>query len=84
MIEQNPDRQCKKVLDASLEEISEVPYYFRADEISSKLKTNPHSVQRIVEKLQSAGYAASKTALNTSAFKTDASISQILHVLKNN
>jgi tRNA (guanine26-N2/guanine27-N2)-dimethyltransferase len=82
MLEQNPDRQCKKVLDASLEEISEVPYYFRADEISSKLKTNPHSVQRIIEKLQSAGFAASKTALNTSAFKTDASINQILDVLR--
>ena len=82
MVEQNPDKRCKKVLDASLEEINNVPYYFKADEISSKLKTNPHSVQRIIEKLQSAGYAASKTPLNTSAFKTDASIKQILDNLK--
>jgi tRNA (guanine26-N2/guanine27-N2)-dimethyltransferase len=82
MVEQNPDKRCKKVLDASLEEINEVSYYFRADEISSKLKTNPHSVQRIIEKLQSAGFAASRTALNSSAFKTDASIKQILDVLK--
>ncbi|HEX2557805.1 MAG TPA: tRNA (guanine(10)-N(2))-dimethyltransferase [Nitrososphaera sp.] len=82
MLEQNPDSKCKKVLDASFEEISEVPYYFKADEISSKLKTNPHSVQRIIEKLQSAGFAASKTPLNTSAFKTNASINQILDVLK--
>jgi len=82
MLEQNPDRQCKKVLDASFEEKSEIPYYFRADEISEKLKTNPHSIQKIIEKLHSTGFFASKTALNTSAFKTDASINQILDVLK--
>jgi len=76
------DRQCKKVLDAAAEEASEIPYYFRADEISAKLRTNPHSVQRIIEKLQSAGYAASRAALNTGAFKTDARIDQILEVLK--
>jgi len=83
MLAQNQDSKCKKVLDASLEEI-EVPYYIRADEISSKLKTNPHSVQKIIEKLQSAGFQASRTPLNTSAFKTDASINQILDILKNN
>lgn len=73
---------CKKVLDASVEEISEIPYYFRTDEISAKLKTNPPSVHKIIEKLQSVGFAASKAALNTSAFKTDANIREILSVLK--
>lgn len=81
MLEQDPDRQCKKVLEAALEEASEIPYYFRADEISSKLKSNTHSVQRIIEKLHAAGFVASKTALNTSAFKTDASINSILDVV---
>lgn len=82
MLEQNPDRQCKKVLDVAAEEASDIPYYFRADEISAKLKTNPHSVQKIIEKLQSAGFAASKATLNTGAFKTDARIDQILNLLK--
>lgn len=82
MLEQNPDRLCKKVLDVAPEEAIGIPYYFRADEISAKLKTNPHSVQKIIEKLQSAGFVASKTALNTSAFKTDARIDQILNVLR--
>jgi tRNA (guanine26-N2/guanine27-N2)-dimethyltransferase len=81
MLEQDPDRQCKKVLEAAAEEASEIPYYFRADEISSKLKSNTHSVQRILEKLHAAGFVASKTALNTSAFKTDARIDSILDVL---
>jgi tRNA (guanine26-N2/guanine27-N2)-dimethyltransferase len=81
MLEQDPDRQCKKVLEAAVEEASEIPYYFRADEISSKLKSNTHSVQRIIEKLHAAGFVASKTALNTSAFKTDARINSILNVV---
>ena len=81
MLEQDPDRQCKKVLEAAVEEASEIPYYFRADEISSKLKSNTHSVQRIIEKLHAAGFVASKTALNTSAFKTDARINSILDVV---
>lgn len=82
MLGHEADKQCKKVLDAAAEEASEIPYYFRADEISSKLRTNPHSVQKIIEKLQSAGFVASKTALNTGAFKTDARIDRILDVLK--
>jgi len=82
MLEQNPDRQSKKVLDAAAEEASGIPYYFRADEISEKLRTNPHSVQKIIEKLGSAGFIASRAALNTGAFKTDARIDQILNILK--
>jgi tRNA (guanine26-N2/guanine27-N2)-dimethyltransferase len=81
MLEQDPDRQCKKVLEAAIEEASEIPYYFRADEISSKLKSNTYSVQKIIEKLHAAGFVASKTALNTSAFKTDARINSILDVV---
>lgn len=75
------DRQCKKILDAAADEIG-VPYYFRADEISSMLKTNPHSVARIIEKLQAAGHRASRAALNPGGFKTDARVDQILQVLK--
>jgi tRNA (guanine26-N2/guanine27-N2)-dimethyltransferase len=82
MLGYDPDRQCKKVLDLAAEEAGEIPYYFRADEISAKLRTNPHSVQKIIEKLQSAGFVASKASLNTGAFKTDARIDQILDVLK--
>jgi tRNA (guanine26-N2/guanine27-N2)-dimethyltransferase len=82
MLGQDPDRQCKKVLDVAAEEASGIPYYFRADEISARLRTNPHSVQKIIEKLESAGFVASRSALNTGAFKTDARIDQILSVLK--
>ena len=82
MLGYDVNRQCKKVLDAAAEEASEIPYYFRADEISAKLRTNPHSVHKIIEKLQATGFVASKSALNTGAFKTDARIDQILDILK--
>jgi tRNA (guanine26-N2/guanine27-N2)-dimethyltransferase len=81
MLEQDPDNQCKKVLEAAAEEASEIPYYFRADEISSKLKSNTLPIERILEKLHAAGFVASKTALNTSAFKTNARIDSVLDVL---
>ncbi|HXV45158.1 MAG TPA: tRNA (guanine(10)-N(2))-dimethyltransferase [Nitrososphaera sp.] len=82
MLGLDPDRQCKKVLEAAAEEASGIPYYFRADEISAKLRTNPHSVQKIIEKLESAGFVASRSALNTGGFKTDARIDQILSIMK--
>jgi tRNA (guanine26-N2/guanine27-N2)-dimethyltransferase len=81
MLEQDPDNQCKNVLEAAAEEASEIPYYFRADEISSKLKSNTLPIERILEKLHAAGFVASKTALNTSAFKTNARIDSVLDVL---
>ena len=64
MLEQESDRQCKKVLEASDEEISEIPYYFRADEISAKLKRNPHSVQKIIEKLDQQSNQTTKIQLD--------------------
>ena len=81
MLRQDQDTRCKKVLDAAAEEASGIPYYFRSDEISSRLRTNPHSVQKIIEKLKAAGFIASRTALNPGGFKTDARIDRILEVL---
>jgi tRNA (guanine26-N2/guanine27-N2)-dimethyltransferase len=72
----------KKILAICLNEIDDIPHYFRADEISSKLKKSPRPLQNIIEKLSTAGYRASKTSLNTSAFKTDARIDQILSLLR--
>jgi tRNA (guanine26-N2/guanine27-N2)-dimethyltransferase len=82
MLNQKPDRRAKKVLDAAQAEKSDIPYYFKADEIAAKNRTNPHSVQKIIEKLLSSGYAATSTALNPGGFKTDARLDKILSVLK--
>ncbi|HEU4984824.1 MAG TPA: tRNA (guanine(10)-N(2))-dimethyltransferase [Nitrososphaera sp.] len=82
MAKEGADEKSKKVLDAALDEIDGVPYYFKADEISSKLRTNPHSIAKIIEKLRAAGYKASKTSFNPSAFKTDARLDRIIDVLR--
>lgn len=74
------DEKCGKILDAAAGEI-DIPYYFKGDEISSKMRTNPHSVGKIVEKMQAAGYRASRSSFNTGAFKTDATINEILKAL---
>jgi tRNA (guanine26-N2/guanine27-N2)-dimethyltransferase len=78
----NKNDIIKKILAICLNEIDDIPHYFRADEISSKLKKSPLPLQNIIEKLSTAGYRASKTSLNTSAFKTDARIDQILSLLR--
>jgi len=82
MLSYEANKQCKKVLDAATEEASDIPYYYRADEISAMLKTNPSSVQGIIEKLRLAGFVATRTALHPGAFKTDARIDQILILFK--
>jgi tRNA (guanine26-N2/guanine27-N2)-dimethyltransferase len=75
------DEKSNKILDAALEEIN-VPYYFKGDEISSRLKTRPYSISKIVEKLRAVGYKASKTPFNSGAFKTDAMLNQIVDALR--
>jgi tRNA (guanine26-N2/guanine27-N2)-dimethyltransferase len=82
MAKEGADEKNKKVLDAALDEIDGVPYYFKADEISSKLRTNPHSIAKIIEKLRAAGYRASRTPFNPGAFKTDARLDRIIDVLR--
>ena len=82
MLAQDPEGQPKKILEAAQDEISEIPYYFKSDEISAKNRTNPHSLLKIIEKLRSSGFAASRTALNPGGFKTDARLDQILSTLK--
>jgi tRNA (guanine26-N2/guanine27-N2)-dimethyltransferase len=74
------DEKCRKILDAAAGEI-DIPYYFKGDEISSKMRTNPQSVAKIIDKLQAAGYKASKASMNTGGFKTDARIDQVLQAL---
>jgi len=82
MAKEGADEKNKKVLDAALDEIDGVPYYFKADEISSKLRTNPHSIAKIIEKMRAAGYKASRTPFNPGAFKTDARLDRIIDVLR--
>jgi tRNA G26 N,N-dimethylase Trm1 len=70
------------MLYTSIKEDDDIPYYFVTDEIATKLKTSPHSVEKAIEKLSGSGFRASKTSLNTRGFKTDARINDILNLLR--
>jgi tRNA (guanine26-N2/guanine27-N2)-dimethyltransferase len=72
----------KKMLYESKGELDDIPYYFRSDEIASKLKRNPQPLRKIIETLIEAGFRASLTSLNSAAFKTNATPDEILRLLK--
>ena len=72
----------KKTLATCTEELDDIPFYFLSDEISSRLKTNPDPLQKIIEQLRSTGHRASRTSLDPNGFKTDAAIDEILNLLK--
>jgi tRNA (guanine26-N2/guanine27-N2)-dimethyltransferase len=70
------------ILSTCLQEEDDIPYYFVTDEIAAKLKSSPHSIEKVIERLSGAGYRASKTSLNTRGFKTDAGLEAILNILR--
>ena len=72
----------KKTLATCTEELDDIPFYFLSDEIASRLKTNPDPLQKIIEQLRSSGHRSSRTSLDPNGFKTDATIDEILNVLK--
>jgi tRNA (guanine26-N2/guanine27-N2)-dimethyltransferase len=74
--------RSKKPLSICMHELDDIPFYFRGDEIASKLRINPYSLQTVIEKLSASGYRASKTSFNPSGFKTNARIDEILDVLR--
>jgi tRNA (guanine26-N2/guanine27-N2)-dimethyltransferase len=75
-------QRIKNNLYTCLNENDDIPYYFIVDEIASKLKTSPQSVENIIRKLLAAGYRASTTSLSTRGVKTNAGISDIIRLLR--
>ena len=77
------NKQIKQIFNISLEELDNIPYYFSVDEIGSMLKTSPKKLDEIIDKIVSSGYLASKTIFRPTGLKTNASMSDILSILKN-
>jgi tRNA (guanine26-N2/guanine27-N2)-dimethyltransferase len=75
--------QIKQIFSISLKELDNIPYYFSVDEIGSMLKASPKKIDLIIEKLVDSGYIASRTIFRSPALKTNASITDILSILKN-
>ncbi|HEX7257438.1 MAG TPA: tRNA (guanine(10)-N(2))-dimethyltransferase [Nitrososphaeraceae archaeon] len=76
-------KQIKQIFYTSLEELDHIPYYFSVDEIGSMLKVSPKKLNEIIEKIARSGYLASRTIFRSTGLKTNASMSEILSILKN-
>ncbi len=57
------------------------PAYFTLDEIAHRKQTAPPSLANIIEKIKSIGRKATKTGMNPTGFKTDATIDEILSLV---
>jgi len=75
--------KIKQTFYTSLEELDNIPYYFSVDEIGSMLKASPKKLNEIIEKIARSGYLASRTIFRSTGLKTNASMSDILSILKN-
>jgi len=75
------DKSCKKILEKCLKEIDMPPSYFTLDEIERRKRLAPIPLAKIIEKIQKAGFRASITSMNPSAFKTDARMNEILSII---
>jgi tRNA (guanine26-N2/guanine27-N2)-dimethyltransferase len=80
----NEKRECKKpktvqrLLSKCIEEYDDIPFYFTSDEIASRLKIGPPSLETIIDNLSKAGFRTSPTGLNSTGFKTEGKINEIM------
>jgi tRNA (guanine26-N2/guanine27-N2)-dimethyltransferase len=75
------DKSCKKTLEKCQNEIDMPPSFFTIDEIAHRKHSSPISLAKTIEKIQKAGFRASVTSLNPSAFKTNARMDEILSIV---
>ena len=77
------NKKIKQIFNTSLEELDNIPYYFSVDELGSMLKASPKKLNEIIDQIISSGYIASKTVFRSTGLKTNASMAEILSILKN-
>jgi tRNA (guanine26-N2/guanine27-N2)-dimethyltransferase len=75
------DKSCAIFLEKCQEETVMPPAYFTLDEIAHRKQTAPPSLANIIEKIKSIGHKATKTSMNPTGFKTDATIDEILSLV---
>ena len=75
-------KMLQRLFSKCMSEHDDIPYYFTSDEIASRLKMSPPSLDKVVEKLSKAGFRTSQTGLNPTAFKTEAKINEIMTIFR--
>jgi tRNA (guanine26-N2/guanine27-N2)-dimethyltransferase len=87
MLEEIPNytvsNRCEKTLQKCLLESDMPGTYFTLDEIASKMKVAPMGLEKIIKKLEMAGFLASQTSLNPTGFRTNCKIKQICELFVN-
>ncbi|MDX1533522.1 MAG: tRNA (guanine-N1)-methyltransferase [Nitrosopumilaceae archaeon] len=74
------DKICSKNIKKCFLESNLPATYFTLDEIASKMKISPLSLDKTIQKLQENGFVASPTSLNPTGFRTDAKIDQMKEI----
>lgn len=77
------DKKCQKTLQKCILESDMPGTYFTLDEIASKTKVAPMGLERIIKKLEEAGFQASPTSLNPTGFRTNCTIDKISKLFLN-
>lgn len=76
------DKSCEKILQKCHLE-SEMPAtYFTLDEIASRIKASPPKLEKIISYLQERNYAASVTSFDSTGFRTNAKINEIIKIFQ--
>lgn len=71
------NKVCQKIIDRCVMEADMPGTYFTLDEIASKMRISPPSLEDAICRLQKGGFLASPTSLNPTGFRTDARIDEI-------
>ena len=71
------DKICEKNIQKCIVESELPPTYYTLDEIASKMKISPPSLEKTIQKLEDNGFQASPTSLDPTGFRTDATIDKM-------
>ena len=79
--ELNERKTALKIVERCKEEL-EIPFYYELHAVCKSLKVTPPPLNAVLESLRERGFKASRTHFSNTAFKTDASISEIKESVK--
>jgi tRNA (guanine26-N2/guanine27-N2)-dimethyltransferase len=76
------DKKCERLLSLAKDETAIHPTYFSVDKIAERAKATPPPIFKIIEKLHSSGFIATRTSLRPTGFKTNAKHDEVLDIFR--
>jgi len=76
------DKICEKTLLKCIEEANMDGIYFTVDEIASLMKSSPPKLEKVITSLRENNFLASVTVFDSTGFKTNANIKEIIKIFK--